>query len=82
MRKLSNTIATKEYVPNTPGNCFTFNDFFPWKNFYIDFPLFNKHFKHQGKNVLFMMTATGFVNVKRLFKSNYQNASSRIVTFL
>ena len=49
MRKLSNTVATKEYVPNTLGSCFTFNDFFAWKNCYIDFPLFNKHFKLQGQ---------------------------------
>ena len=33
------------------------------------------------KYALFVMTATGFFNVKRLFKNNYQNASSRIVTF-
>ena len=49
MRKLSNTVATKEYVPNTLGNCFTFNNFFAWEHFYIDFPLFNKHFKHQDQ---------------------------------
>ena len=49
MRNLSNTVATKEYVPNTLGNCFTLNNFFAWENFCIDFPLFNKHFKHQGQ---------------------------------
>ena len=44
-----NTVATKEYVRNTLGNRFTFNNFFAWENFYIDFPLFNKHFKYQGQ---------------------------------
>ena len=33
------------------------------------------------KYALFVMTAIGFFNVKRLFKNSYQNASSRIVTF-
>ena len=33
------------------------------------------------KYALFVMTATSFFNVKRLFKNNYHNASSRIVTF-
>ena len=65
MRKLSNTVATKEYVPNTLGNCFTFNNFFAWEHFYIDFLLFNKHFEHQDQ----------------VCKNSYQNASSRIVTF-
>ena len=49
MRKLSNSIATKQYVPNTLGNYFSFYNFFAWEHFYIDFPLFNKHFKHQGQ---------------------------------
>ena len=49
MRKLSNMEATKEYVPNTLGNSFTFNNFFASEHFYIDFPLFNKHFKHQNQ---------------------------------
>ena len=49
MRNLSNTVATKEYVPNTLGNCFTFNNFFTWEHLYIDFPLFNKHCKHKDQ---------------------------------
>ena len=49
MRKLSNTAVTKEYVPNTLGNCFTFNNLFAWEHFYTDFALFNKHFKHQDQ---------------------------------
>ena len=49
MRELSNTVATKEYVRNTLGNRFTFNNFFAWENFYIDFRLFNKPLKHQGQ---------------------------------
>ena len=47
MKLLSNTVATKEYVPNTLGNYFTFNNFFTWEHFYIDFPMHSKHFKHQ-----------------------------------
>ena len=82
MRKLSNAVATKEYVPNTLGNCFTFNNFFAWEQFYTDFPLFFSILNTKGKYVLFVMTATGFLNVKSLFKNNYQNASSRIFTFL
>ena len=49
MRRLSNTVVTKEYVPNTLGNCFTINNFFAWEHFYTDFALFNKHFKHQDQ---------------------------------
>ena len=60
MRELSNTVATKEYVRNTLGNRFTFNNFFAWENFYIDFPLFNKPLKHQGQVCTFVMTATCF----------------------
>ena len=78
MRKLSNAVATKEYVPNTLGNCFTFNNFFAWEQFYIDFPLFFSILNTKSKYVLFAMTATGSLNVKSLF----ENASSRIVTFL
>ena len=82
MRKLSNMEATKEYVPNTLGNCFTFNNFFAGEHFYIDFPLFNKHFKHQNQLCTICDDCNCFFNVKRLFKNDYQNASSRIVTFL
>ena len=81
MRKLSNTVATKEYVPNTLGNCFTFNNFFAWEHFYIDFPLFNKHFKHQNQVCTICDDCNWFFYAKRLFKNDYQNASSRIVTF-
>ena len=42
MRKLSNTVASKEYVPNTLGKCFTYDNFFAWEHFYIDFLLYNK----------------------------------------
>ena len=49
MRRLSNTVVTKEYVPNTLGNCFTINNFFAWEHFCTDFALFNKHFKHQDQ---------------------------------
>ena len=49
MRKLSNTVATKEYAPNTLGNCFTFENLFAWERFYIYFLMFNNHFKHQGR---------------------------------
>ena len=81
MRKLSNTVATKEYAPNTLGNCFTFNNFFAWKSFTLILLCLTSILNTKGKYVLFVMTATGFFNVKRLFKNNYQNASSRIVTF-
>ena len=43
MKKLPKTVATKEYAPNILGNCFTFNNFFAWQHFYIDFLLFNKN---------------------------------------
>ena len=82
MRNLSNTVATKEYVPNTRGNCFTFDNFFAWEYFYIDFLLLNKHFKHQDQVCTSCHYCNCFFNGKRLFKNNYQNASSRIATIL
>ena len=48
MRKLSNTVPTKVYVPNSLGNCFTFDNFIAWEHFYIDFLPFNKHSGHWG----------------------------------
>ena len=82
MRKLSNTVASKEYVPNTLGNCFPFDNFYAWEHFYIDFLLFRKHFKHQGQVYTSCHYCIWFFNGKRPFKNNYQNASSRIVTIL
>ena len=46
----------------------------------IDFLLFNKHFKHQDQVRTSCYYYNWFFNYKRLFKNNYQNASSRIVT--
>ena len=82
MRTLSNTVATKEYVPNTLGNCFTFNNSLLGNIFTLIFLSLTSILNTKVKYVLFVMTATGFFNVKRLFKINYQNASSRIVTFV
>ena len=82
MRKLSDTVTTKEYVSNTLGSCFTFGNFFPWEHFYFDFLPFNKHFKHQDQVCTSCHYCNWFFNDKRLFKNNYQNASSRIVTIL
>ena len=82
MRKLPNTVETKVYVPNTLRNCFTFDNFFAWEHFYIGFLLFNKHFKHQGQVCTSGPYWNCFFSGKRLFKNNYQNASSRIVTIL
>ena len=74
-------IAAKEYVPNTLRNCFTFNNFFAWEHFYIDFPLLNKHFKYKDQVCTICDDCNWFFNVKMLFKNNYQNESSRIVIF-
>ena len=82
MRKLSNTAATKEYVPNTLGNSFTFNNLFASKHFSLIFVSLTSILNTKVKCVLFAVTSTGCFNVKRLFKNNYENASSRIVTFL
>ena len=82
MRKLSSTVAIKDYVANTLGSSFTFDNFFAWKHFYIDFLLFNKHFKHQGPVCTSCHYYHWNFNGKRLFKNNYQNASSRIATIL
>ena len=82
MKKLSNTVATKEHVINTLGNCFTFDNFFAWEHFYIAFLLFSNHFKHQGLVRTSFHYCNWFFNGKRLFKNNYQNESSRIVTIL
>ena len=79
MRKLSNTVASKEYVP---GNYSTFEKFFTWEKLYLDFLLFNKHFKRQVQVYTSFYYCNGFFNGKRLFKNNYQNESSRIVTIL
>ena len=82
MRTLSNTVATKEFVPNTLGKCFTFNNSLLGNIFTLIFLCLTSILNIKTKYALFVMTATGFFNVKRLFKNNYQNASSRIVTFL
>ena len=74
-------IAAKEYVSNTLRNCFTFNNFFAWEHFYIDFPLLNKHFKYKDQVCTICDDCNWFFNVKMLLKNNYQNESSRIVIF-
>ena len=82
MRKLSSTVAIKDYVANMLGNSFAFDKFFAWEHFNIDFYLFNKHFKHQGPVCTSCHYCNWFFNDKRLIKNNYQNASSQIVTTL
>ena len=79
MRKLSNTVATKEYAPNTLGSRFTFENFSLLGNvFTFIFFCLTIILNTKAECVLVVMTATG----KRLFKNNYQNASSRIATIL
>ena len=82
MRTLSNTVATKEFVPNTLGKCFTFNNSLLGNIFTFIFLCLTSILNTKIKYVLFVMTAIVFFNVKRLFKTNDQNASPRIVTFL
>ena len=82
MRKLSTTVAIKDYVANTLGNSFAFDNFFAWEHFNIDFLLFSKNFKHQGPVCTSCHYCNWFFNGKRLFKNNYQKASFRIATIL
>ena len=82
MRKLSTTVAIKDYVANTLGNSFAFDNFFAWEHFNIDFLLFSKNFKHQGPVYTSCHYCNWFFNGKRLFKNNYQKASFRIATIL
>ena len=81
MRKLSTTVI-KDYVANTLGNSFAFDNFFAWEHFNIDFLLFSKNFKHQGPVCTSCHYCNWFFNGKRLFKNNYQKASFRIATIL
>ena len=69
MRKLSNTVATKEYVPNTLGNSFTFNNLFASKHFSLIFVTLTSISNTKVKCVLFLMTATGCFNVKDCSKT-------------
>ena len=82
MRKLSNLLTTKVYVPNTLGSVLLLTPSLLGNILTLIFLYLTSILNIKAKCVLFMMTETDILNVKRLFKNNYQNASSGIVTFL
>ena len=82
MKKISNTLGIKEYVPNTLGTVLLLTTSLLGNIFTLIFLYLRSILNTKAKCVLFVMMATVFFNVKRLFKNNYQNAFSRIVTFL
>ena len=61
MRKLSNTVASKEYVP---GNYFTFEKFFTWEKFTLIFFCLTSILNAKSKCILVFITATVFLMAK------------------
>ena len=64
MRKLSSTVAIKDYVANTLGNSFAFDNFFAWEHFNIIFICLTSILNTKAQCVLVVITATGFLMAK------------------